>query len=351
MAEVSNFAECDNVQYYGADGDFEDDVSAQLHSEIEAASQRTPRNQSAYDSDLTIVSAPEQTASKSPDHIPVNKQHAAQDTVMVDEDEDPADGGSQEQGDDDNDNEELSSDCENGNGNLADVSDAATEDEQKRRISAAGETIGINDGDENSVVKEEENDGHAIECTGSPGASTPSRSPHLHDSANPEDYEEEDSAASQPKKRFIPQENPTQRKIRLWKKLHEKSVTLKPNDKLAAHRYWIGVINLSVTQPQKERDFLWFKGHRVSFGPLIACRQRKELTTRQRNTVETIWHKYKDATAESDFRLMQAHEFPDFKTTMEEWDRYNDHHVIFRAVARDSVHDKGHSQTESIEID
>ncbi|KAJ9621674.1 hypothetical protein H2203_007163 [Taxawa tesnikishii (nom. ined.)] len=316
MAEVSNFAECDNVQYYGADGDFEDDVSAQLHSEIEAASQRTPRNQSAYDSDLTIVSAPEQTASKSPDHIPVNKQHAAQDTVMVDEDEDPADGGSQEQGDDDNDNEELSSDCENGNGNLADVSDAATEDEQKRRISAAGETIGINDGDENSVPRCK----HPIALSPSTRLSKSRRLRGRRLGRLPA------------KEEIHPQENPTQRKIRLWKKLHEKSVTLKPNDKLAAHRYWIGVINLSVTQPQKERDFLWFKGHR-------------------RNTVETIWHKYKDATAESDFRLMQAHEFPDFKTTMEEWDRYNDHHVIFRAVARDSVHDKGHSQTESIEID
>ncbi|KAK8206804.1 hypothetical protein M8818_004639 [Zalaria obscura] len=176
----------------------------------------------------------------------------------------------------------------------------------------------FNTHDEDEIVVKRE---HTQGCGGSPGASTPgnsrnpSSSPGHHDSATSDVQD----APSKPK-RAIPREDPHARAMRHHKNFHQKAKLFKPVSKLDAHRYWVGVLLLSVRRKEakREKDFLWFKANR-------------------KTTVETIWQYYKIHTASEGFELRLADDTPGFNVQLEELNHYNDNHVFFEAVHGGSV--------------
>lgn len=98
---------------------------------------------------------------------------------------------------------------------------------------------------------EDLHNGHAEQCCGSPGASTPPTSPR------PSNTRASDNRDSATTVTTIPVE------IRQQEALHKKALALKPT--MPADRYCIGILNPRKLPKdiRKEDDFLWMKGHKV----------------------------------------------------------------------------------------
>ncbi|KAK3051440.1 hypothetical protein LTR09_007463 [Extremus antarcticus] len=121
-------------------------------------------------------------------------------------------------------------------------------------------------------------------------------------------------------KRFIPPPDHTKdlsRNAQHVHKFHLRSLNCIPRLPLAAHRYWIGVLNVgeSGAKLNNEKQFTWMRGNRLT-------------------TVETVWHIYAQTTVTEEFALLVAGgvERPEMGCRMEELDYEDDKRVIFRAV-------------------
>ncbi|KAK4991898.1 hypothetical protein LTR66_002120 [Elasticomyces elasticus] len=97
---------------------------------------------------------------------------------------------------------------------------------------------------------------------------------------------------------------------------HKKAKSLKPNNNLPEHRYWIGVLNhdLDAKDAKGTKDFIWFKANRI----------------RQSTTIRTVRNMYQNVTI-TDIQLIFRNERVKDEDCMEELDYYRDHTVIFRA--------------------
>ncbi|KAK5001501.1 hypothetical protein LTR28_012569 [Elasticomyces elasticus] len=101
---------------------------------------------------------------------------------------------------------------------------------------------------------------------------------------------------------------------------HKKAKSLKPNNNLPEHRYWIGVLNhdLDAKDAKGTKDFIWFKANRTY------------LQIRQSTTIRTVRNMYQNVTI-TDIQLIFRNERVKEEDCMEELDYYRDHTVIFRA--------------------
>ena len=159
---------------------------------------------------------------------------------------------------------------------------------------------------------------HAKGCNPSRGPSTPS------DSA--------DGTPGPPAPPKAPDPvNDASRNLKHLKSLHNRAVQLIPRLPLAAHRYWIGVLNLDVNPKyfNTEKHFTWMKGNRFT-------------------TVETVWHTYQQVTASEGFVLLVGYERVQDKDRMEELDYFNDKKIVLRAVHGNRPEAKGRALCEGV---
>ena len=113
---------------------------------------------------------------------------------------------------------------------------------------------------------------------------------------------------------------------------HKRALQQIPRLPLAAHRYWIGVLNLGVNPNNtftSEKQFTWMKGNRMT-------------------TVETVWHTYSMTTAQEEFVLLLGWERLWLKDRVEELDYFNTKKIFFRAVETGCAEAKGRRLCEGL---
>ncbi|KAK3724533.1 hypothetical protein LTR37_001157 [Vermiconidia calcicola] len=119
--------------------------------------------------------------------------------------------------------------------------------------------------------------------------------------------------------------------LKRLKYFHARAIELIPRLPLAAHRYWIGVLNLDVNPKtfSKEEHFTWMKGNRFT-------------------TIETVWHMYQQTTVSENFSLLCGFEKVEMKVRMEELEYFGDKKVMLRAVHDSSAEAEGRELCEGV---
>lgn len=174
---------------------------------------------------------------------------------------------------------------------------------------------------------------HTPGCSGSRGASTPPATPPAPSPQSASAHESDAKPApTLPQRVWLGPDDlrdvakPFLREQR-W---HEKVIQYRPNVSLAAHRYWIGVLNpdRKAATACKEEHFTWMKGNRLT-------------------TVETVRNIYA-ATTMSEGVFMMGGERPEDKDRMEELDLFNDKIVLFRIADEGTPASVGRLITEGL---
>lgn len=169
---------------------------------------------------------------------------------------------------------------------------------------------------------------HAPGCTGIRSASTPPATPP---SSQPKDKEPTTLTLNQ-KVWLGPDDLRDISKAFLReKRWHEKVSLLHPNSALAAHRYWIGVLNpkCNARNACKEEHFTWLKGNRLT-------------------TVETVRKVWMATTMLEGVVLLVGGERPEDEERMEELDFFNDKIVLFKLVQEGEQGCQGRMVTEGL---
>ncbi|KAK3706163.1 hypothetical protein LTR37_012864 [Vermiconidia calcicola] len=156
---------------------------------------------------------------------------------------------------------------------------------------------------------------HARGCTNTHTPSTPPNSPRANSPA---------LLGPDPIKDLSPN-------LKRLKYFHARAIELIPRLPLAAHRYWIGVLNLDVNPKtfSKEEHFTWMKGNRFT-------------------TVETVWHMYQQTTVSENFSLLCGFEKVEMEVRMEELEYFGDKKVMLRAVHDSSAEAEGRELCEGV---